>query len=127
MVSDVKKVREVPRFRARLRGEDVFCTVRLESPDALSVAVETAATSLKEGLRAVSKFAGYCERTLILDSWEEAAWAEVMASYFGFGLTIANKGVRCEVMPPPTSSDSKMTGARRQFIRRVIEQQEANS
>ena len=123
----MKRVQDLPRFRARLRGEDVFCTVNLEHADAPSITVETSATSLNEGLRAVSKFAGYCRRTLVLRDPEEAAWAEVLASYFGFGLAIANDGVRCEVMPAPTSSGAEMTAARRQFIRRVLEQQAANS
>lgn len=123
----MKKVRDLRRFRARLRGEDVSCTVRLEHTDDPVVTVETTATSLKEGLRAISKFAGYCERTLILSNREEVAWAEVMASYFGFGLAVVNDGVRCEVMPAPASSGTETTAARRQFIRHVLEQRAANS
>jgi len=112
---------QVHRFSARLRGVDVACTVTYRSEEPV-VRVETAPSHLDSGLRAVSKFAGYCERTLVLADApsEDIEWACVLASYFGFGLAVWRDGVREEVMPPPPLDASSPGSATERFLRQVL-------
>lgn len=82
--------------------------------------VETQSADLQSGLRAVSKFAGFCERTLVLDASDDEAWAAVMASYFGFGLIVEDEKGRREVMPAPTLDSAEDDSMRDGFTRRVL-------
>jgi hypothetical protein len=89
--------------------------------DAPTIAVEVRATNLASGLRDISQFAGYCERTLLLEhtSSTESEWAAVLASYFGFGFALSHEGERIDVMPSPIIGTSQ-AGPRGAFIRRVL-------
>lgn len=107
-------------FDARLRGVDVTCQVALGSTGQPDIRVFVPAVSLDSGLRAVSKFAGYCRRTLALPSGEDDAWAAVLASYFGFGLVLVSEDERREVMPPPFLDVTDDGQPRQAFTRRVL-------
>ncbi|HCU78919.1 MAG TPA: hypothetical protein DGU37_10535 [Microbacterium sp.] len=112
----------VRTFAAQLRGVDVLCTVEHVDGEAPIIGVETCAPNLESGLRAVSKFAGYCQRTLVLTmpSRADEQWAGVLASYFGFGLVV-DDGQRREVMPPPELDAEAGAETRRRFLRRVLQ------
>ena len=110
------------RFDARLRGVDVTCIVAFNNDGHAEVSIEATASGLAAGLRDISKFAGYCQRTLVLvsSSPETEALASVLASYFGFGLAIVSNGAQREVMPPPDMFRPEDDGPRRAFTRRVL-------
>lgn len=110
-------------FPARLRGVDVLCSVSYPLPDLAQVEVEVCASTLADGLKAISKFAGYCRRTLVLTgvSPSEQDWAAVMASYYGFGLCVEDDDGRREVMPAAAAAGDP-TPARAVFVRRALEQ-----
>lgn len=110
------------RFDARLRGVGVTCTVAFDDEGHPEVSIAASAANLEVGLRDISKFAGYCQRTLVLESSspEADAWARVLASYFGFGLIMMSDGARSEAMPPPGTHALGDDGPRRTFVRRVI-------
>lgn len=109
-------------FETRLRGVNVTCIVTLDSPESPDVRIETRAKTLEQGVRAVSKFAGYCRRTLVLPAIDddEDAWARVLASYYGFGLVLESEDGRCEVMSAPAVDVANDHGPRQSFIRRVL-------
>lgn len=109
-------------FDTRLRGVNVTCVVTLRSGESPDVRVEARAKTLEQGVRAVSKFAGYCRRTLVLPirDTEEEAWALVLASYYGFGLIVESADGRYEVMSAPAVDVANDHGPRRSFIRRVL-------
>jgi hypothetical protein len=109
-------------FETRLRGVNVTCTVSLDSVESPDVRIETRAKTLAEGVRAVSKFAGYCRRTLVLPVLgnDDEAWARVLASYYGFGLILESADRRCEVMAAPAFDIANDGGPRQSFIRRVL-------
>ncbi|MCM3658091.1 hypothetical protein M3147_12610 [Agromyces mediolanus] len=113
---------EAQTFETRLRGVNVTCIVTLDSAESPDVRIETRAKTLEQGVRAVSKFAGYCRRTLVLPvlSEDEDAWARVLASYYGFGLILESADRRREVMPAPAVDIADDQGPRRSFIRRVL-------
>ncbi len=115
-------------FATQLRGVDVLCTVERVDGQAPAVGIETCARDLQQGLRAVSKFAGYCRRTLVLTtpSTADEQWAGVLASYFGFGLVVDN-GQRREVMPPPELDEEAGAETRRRFLQRVLQSLDAAS
>lgn len=106
---------------AQLRGVNVTCIVEHHEDREPVVSIETCAGSLEDGLRAVSRFAGYCRRTLVLASPEgdEEQWAEVLASYYGFGLVV-DEGQRREVMPSPELDVEADGEPRRRFLQRVM-------
>lgn len=118
----------VRTFPTQLRGVDVKCTVEQVDGSSPIVGVEICAATLEHGLHAVSKFAGYCQRTLMLTTpcQTDERWASVLASYFGFGLVV-DEGERREVMPPPELGDEADTKARRRFLQRVLQSLEAAS
>lgn len=107
---------------AQLRGVKVTCIVEHRQEREPVVSIETCAGSLEDGLRAVSRFAGYCRRTLVLASpgGDEEQWAEVLASYYGFGLAIDDEGQRRGVMPPPELDAEGDGEPRRRFLQRVM-------
>lgn len=107
-------------FLARLRGVSVTCvipTTEENQPCVAAVRVEVTATDVARGLAAVSKFAGYCPRTLVLTdpSGDDAAWASVLASYFRFGLAVVVNGSRQDVMPPARLDESSGASVRERF------------
>lgn len=116
----------VRTFTTQLRGVDVVCIVERVHGQAPVVGVETCARDLQRGLRAVSKFAGYCRRTLVLTmpSTADEQWASVLASYFGFGLVVDN-GHRREVMPPPEFDEEAGAETRQRFLQRVLQNLDA--
>lgn len=113
-------------FATQLRGVDVLCTVERVDGRAPVVGIETRARDLQHGLRAVSRFAGYCQRTLVLTmpSQVDEQWAGVLASYFGFGLVV-DDGQRREVMPPPELDAGPGAETRHRFLRRVLQSLDA--
>lgn len=100
-------------FRTRLRGSLVRCHV---SPGD-QIHVDVIARSMKDGLERVSRFAGYCSRTLELTGLadEDVLWACTVADYYGFGLTRVVDDERERLIPPAPFAPSVMTDARRQF------------
>lgn len=107
-------------FAARLRGVNVTCIVPAsddDCPDVSAVRVEVTASDATRGLAAVSKFAGYCPRTLALTevSDDERAWAQVLASYFGFGLILVTNGERQDLMPPAALDETSGSSVRERF------------
>lgn len=107
-------------FDTRLRGVNVTCHVAVDSTGQPDIQVMVPAVSLDSGLRAVSKFAGYCRRTLALSSGQDDAWAGVLASYFGFGLVLVSEDECRQIMPPPALDASDDGQPRQTFTRRVL-------
>jgi len=110
------------KFDARLRGVGVTCTVAFDDAGRPEVSIEASAADLDSGLRDISKFAGYCRRSLVLEaeSAEADAWACVLASYFGFGLILVSDDSRRLVMQPPETLSREDDGPRQAFVRRVL-------
>lgn len=106
----------------RLRGVNVRCTVDFADSGCPIVSVETRSTSIQQGLRAVSKFAGYCRRTLVLSTSDESevAWAKVLASYFCFGLSHEQNGRRTQIMAAPSLGPTAQGSAQATFVKRVL-------
>lgn len=100
-------------FRTRLRGSLVRCHVSAED----QVHVDVIAESMKDGLERVSRFAGYCSRTLELTDLanDDVLWACAVADYYGFGLNRVVDGRQESLIPPAPFAPSVMTEARRQF------------
>lgn len=113
---------EAQTFETRLRGVNVTCIVTFDSEESPDVRIETRAKTVEQGVRAVSKFAGYCRRTLVLPVLgdDEDAWACVLASYYGFGLILESGDRRREVMSAPAVDVVHDHGPRQGFIRRVL-------
>lgn len=109
-------------FNTRLRGVNVKCVVKFDGSDLPQIQVETRSESVERGLREVSKFAGYCRRTLVLSSQnaEEVKWATVLASYFGFGLDLDVGEHKHEIMPAPALNRTDDEGPQNNFTRRVL-------
>lgn len=100
-------------FQSRLRGSLVRCYVSSDD----QIHVDVIAGSMKDGLARVSRFAGYCSRTLELTGLadDDVLWACTVADYYGFGLTRVVDGQREQLIPPALFAPSVMTEARRQF------------
>lgn len=110
------------RLRARLRGVDVDCSIAYDTDGTPAITVEVHASEVSPGLRDVSQFAGYCERTLVLTSAsdDDAAWAGVLASYYGFGLARIDNDNRVDIMRAPTLGATGDGDMRAAFVRRVL-------
>ncbi|GLK17319.1 hypothetical protein [Herbiconiux flava] len=119
---------DVHTFATQLRGVEVLCTVENVEGEEPVIGVETRALDVERGLRAVSRFAGYCQRTLILaaPSIEDEQWAGVLASYFGFGLVVDDRQRR-QIMPPPEMDAGNDAESRRRFVQRVLQNLDAAS
>lgn len=104
-------------FHSRLRGSQVRCHVADDR-----IHVDVFAESMKDGLERVSRFAGYCSRTLELTDLadEDVLWACTVADYYGFGLNRVTGRERVELVPPRPFTPSVMTEARRQFRTLVL-------
>ena len=111
---------KVHTFGSRQRGVNVTCRVSVEPDGTSDVSVVVPAETLSTGLRSISKFAGYCRRSLLLISGEDDAWAEVLASYFGFGLILVSAESCREVMQPPLLDSREGQVPRQAFTRRVL-------
>lgn len=111
-------------FEANLRGERVMCSVEDAGPGPARITVRCYASEPRAGLRSVSKFAGYCDRILVLVEPHSAdlAWAQLLASYYGFGLEFEVEQTRNMVMAAPVSDIDYSTGARARFLRAVLAQ-----
>lgn len=127
--TDTASVSDDLVFSARLRGVNVTCVIPAtdkSDPCVSEVRIEVTATDVARGLAAVSKFAGYCPRTLVLTdpSDDDGAWANVLASYFGFGLAVFVDGNRQDVMPPAHLDESSGASVRERFrgaVRRYVD------
>lgn len=111
------------QLRTRLRGVEVDCLIAHDTAGTPALVVEVHAAEVSSGLRDVSKFAGYCERTLVLGSAsdDDVAWAGVLASYYGFGLATIDDGGRVDVMPAPALGGAGSAPTRAAFVRRVLD------
>lgn len=100
-------------FHTRLRGVDVRCDIA----DTGAIHVVVSSSTLQDGLPRVSRFAGYCSRTLDIGNLadEDLAWASAVADYYGFGLS---QGGQLVVQPRPFSP-AGLTDVRAAFNERV--------
>lgn len=112
-------------FHTRLRGSQVRCYV---SPDG-HIHVDVLAASMKDGLERVSRFAGYCSRSLELSALadDDVVWACAVADYYGFGLIRILGDERAELVSPRAFTPSSMTEARAQFRRLVLSSVEGSA
>jgi hypothetical protein len=91
----------------------VWCRITAER----EIHVTVTAPTMAEGLPLVSRFAGYCARTLELTalSDHEALWASTIADYYGFGLSQRDQ----TLVAPREFTPARLTEARAAFNARV--------